>query len=204
MLNNCLLGRTDECDHSPVSQVELHPYPQFWEAQVLGSLPACRIPSLSLFTLRPASSWFQPLRVWNWKPSCYKGQGRGPGRRRQQVRAKMPAALLPPWALSRQNLCSRDQAGLKGVTSLEPRCRPSLVLPPVLATKLRLNLAPSLSLGDLRTTGPVARLPVAREEWGELPSCLLPLCPRSGRTPLGGRGSLPTVFSHSLVSLSLS
>lgn len=127
------------------------PLPPILGAQVLGSLPACQIPSLSLPPLRPAGSWSWPLCAQNWKPSCYKGQGRGPGRqRRQQVRAKMPASVLAPWGLSRQNVCSRDQAGLKGATSLEPRCRHSRRLPPALATELHLNLAPSLSLGDLR------------------------------------------------------
>lgn len=54
-------------------------------------------------------------------PHLRGGQGRGPGRARtQRARAKTPAALPPPWALSRLNLCPRGQAGPKCATALEP------------------------------------------------------------------------------------
>lgn len=72
------------------------------------------------------------------------GGGRGPEPRHQLL------FLRPPWALSRQNLCPGGQAGHKGATAWSQGVWPSPVLPSGLVTKLRLNLAPGLSLGDLR------------------------------------------------------
>lgn len=112
--------------------------------------------------------------------------------------------FLHPWALSRQNLCPRGQAGLKGAISLEPGglARPSA--PSWLGDKASSKISHWSKPGRFGTTGPAARLPVTGGERGEISPCLLPLCPRSERTPLGGGGVLPRVLFHSLVSLSLS
>lgn len=111
---------------------------QFW------AFPACQV---AFFLNFPSEDGLGPASVClELEALPYTGQGRGPGR---GAKKREPAALPPPWALSRQNLGPRRQASLKGATSLEPGVWPSLVLPPGLATKLPLNLAAGLSLGEL-------------------------------------------------------
>lgn len=90
--------------------------------------------------------------------------GRGSG-----LKPRCQLFFLHPWALSRQNLCLRGQAGLKGATSLEPGGLAQPSAPSWLGDKASSKISHWYKPGRFGTTGPVARLPVTGGEPGELP-----------------------------------
>lgn len=103
------------------------------------------------FTLNPHSeaggSWSLCLEALNFRG----GQGRGPGSGRlQRARAKTPAVLPPPWALSRWTCAPGARQATKVPPPWSQGVWPSLMLPSGPVTKRHLNLAPGLSPGDLR------------------------------------------------------
>lgn len=93
----------------------------------------------------------------------------------------------------------KGQAGLKGAISLEPGGLTSLSAPSWPGNKASSKFSPWSK--PWRFTRPQFLWLGChhRREWDEHP-----FCPRSERTPLGGRGFLHTVVFHSLVSLGLS
>lgn len=78
--------------------------------------------------------------------------------------------FLHPWALSKQNLCPRGQAGLKGAISLEPGGLAQPSTPSWLGDKASSKISHWSKPGRFGTTGPEARLPVTGGEWGKLPA----------------------------------
>lgn len=120
-----------------VSHVELRPHPQFWE---LGfwALPACQVSFSLNLHLEASGSWSLCLELEALTLGERPWQGEGSASQSQDT------------SCSRPNLCPRGQAGPKGATALEPGglAQPNAPLWP--GDKASLNLAPGLSLGDLR------------------------------------------------------
>lgn len=183
--------------------MELHPYPQFWELS-FWALPTCQIPSLSIFTLRPAQFLVPAPVCLELEGFMLERAGERPWQEEEEAAgqgqdASCSCTLGPVQAEPVPQGPGRPQrCHLLGArVSAQPGA------PSWSAYKASSKFSPWSKPG--RFTGPQVLWPGCQSPEGNgvssLPASSLS-APRSKRTPLGGRGFLPTVFFHSLVSLS--